>query len=334
MEKGLTLNHPWIKLWQGYITSNGTYYFTKDVQNFLNKFNNFIYIIITLDGPKEIHNSNRIYHDGSGNFDDAYAAFKDCQRRFNLDRTKMTITPNNLNNINEVIEFFINEQIYDIELCPIYEHKWTIEEGQSFYQQLKQVADKKLKLNNFNISSFNENIGQPINQNNLSTWCGGSNNSMLCFTPTGNIYPCIRYNDNTILNDYEPLIIGNVKNGIYNTIKTKQIYQNFKNLTRRTQTNDQCFYCPIASGCSYCCAYDYITTGQFKRNLNNCTIHKTCVLANAYYWNNYYIKNKINKVFHLNLTKEQALDFINNKEYNNIIELIKFQKEKIGENYD
>lgn len=52
-------------------TTDGALYFDERVQKFLKKFRGNISMGITLDGPKEIHDACRVYHDGRGNFDDA-----------------------------------------------------------------------------------------------------------------------------------------------------------------------------------------------------------------------------------------------------------------------
>ena len=125
MNKCLQLKHPWIDKWRISMISNGAKYFDSDTQKFLDKFNGLISFGITIDGPKDVHNACRIYHDGTGNFDDAYAAFKDCQKRFGCDSTKVTISPENLPIINELIDFFANEEITHINANPIYEHEWS-----------------------------------------------------------------------------------------------------------------------------------------------------------------------------------------------------------------
>ena len=71
--------------------------------NFIDLYGSVSSIDITLDGPKDIHNKCRIYHDGRGNFDDAYKAFKDIKKRSNYIGTKVTISPENLLEINNII---------------------------------------------------------------------------------------------------------------------------------------------------------------------------------------------------------------------------------------
>lgn len=330
METCLKLNHDWIKFWRASLISNGKYYFSKNVQNFLKKFNGFLSFAITLDGPKEIHDRCRKYHNNEGNFNDAYAAFKDCQLKFGYNETKVTISPENLLDINTILDFFIYEGVKQINANPIFEHRWTFKESQIFYNELKKIADKNLTLyNDISISLFEENIGHKMEEYNVNTWCGGTG-KMLAFDPKGNAYPCLRYMESSLGDSQPPLVIGNCFDGIYNTPETKKIYTDLCSITRRTQSTDECFYCPVASGCSYCSAYNYQCFGTANsRSTNICNMHKARVLANVYYWNLYYEKNNINKVFEMNLPKDDALNFINEKEYNMLLDLVNSRKEKI-----
>lgn len=330
MDKCLELEHPWINTWRASMISNGAKYFEADTQKFIDKFNGFVSFGITLDGPREIHNACRIYHNGTGNFDDAYAAFKDCQKRFNMSTTKVTISPENLQNINTIIDFFVEEGIVQINSNPIFEHNWTIQEAKIYYNELKIIADKILtKYKNISSSLFIESLGQPLSPNSQLTWCGGLGH-MLAFDPDGNAFPCIRYMESSLGNDQLPIIIGNCFNGIYQTNKEKQIYKDMTSITRESQSTKECFNCPIASGCAYCAAWNYQVTGKFNSRVTYiCNMHKARSLANVYYWNNYYANNNIPKVFNMNLPKEEALNYITKEEYNMLLDLVISQKEKV-----
>jgi hypothetical protein len=52
-------------------------------------------------------------------------------------------------------------------------------------------------------------------------------------------------------------------------------------------------------------------------------MHRARSLANVYYWNLVYKKNKENKVFPLCLQKEYALQIVSEEEYNMLLELSK-----------
>ena len=44
-------------------------------------------------------------------------------------------------------------------------------------------------------------------------WCGG-NGAMISIDWKGDIYPCIRYMESSLGDQVEPIIIGNIKDGI------------------------------------------------------------------------------------------------------------------------
>lgn len=70
-------------------------------------------------------------------------------------------------------------------------------------------------------------------------------------------------------------------------------------------SNDECFNCPIAEGCSWCAAYNYQCTGNLdSRATFICPMHKARALANAYFWNMYYIKHGDSKRFTIHVPPE------------------------------
>lgn len=331
MDTCLKLNHPWINKWRASMISNGAKYFEADTQKFLNKFYGLVSFGITIDGPKEIHNACRKYHDGTGNFDDAYAAFKDCQQKFGCEETKVTISPENLNLINEIVDFFVNEDITYIHANPIYEHNWTNQEASIYYQQIKLMADKLLtKYPNVQVALLSDTIGHPLSEIELNTWCGGLG-MMLAFDPNGKAFPCIRYMESSLGKDQPEVIIGNCWDGIYNTPETINIHKDLTSVTRKSQSTAACFNCPIASGCSYCAAWNYQVTGKFNSRCTYiCPMHKARVLANVYYWNKKYQMEGTNKVFEMYLDENSALNFISKDEYHMLLDLVNENKRRCG----
>ena len=93
-------------------------------------------------------------------------------------------------------------------------------------------------------------------------------------------------------------------------------------ITRRSQSTDECFYCPIARGCSWCTAYNYEVFGTInKRATFICPMHKARALANVYYWNKYYQLKESDKRFTNYCPKEWALEIIDENEYNMLNDL-------------
>lgn len=320
VQKCLELDHPWLYTWRASMTSNGALYFEPKVQEFLHKFKGFVSFSITLDGPKEIHDSCRVYHDGRGNFDDAYAAMKHFNSHYYEELgTKVTIAPENLHNLNKIVDFFIGEGMKLIHANCVNEAKWTYDQAKLFYAELKKMADRLLELNDeTTISLFNEYFFSPLGPNDNQNWCGGTS-KMLAFDPDGVAYPCLRYMPSSLGNDVPPIVIGSVE-GIYVTDEQKHIKEYMDGITRRSQSTDECWNCPIAAGCSWCSAWNYQETGSVnKRSTNICAMHKARSLANVYYWNKWYRLNNIDKRFKMWLPKEEALKIIDADEYDKLL---------------
>jgi uncharacterized protein len=94
------------------------------------------------------------------------------------------------------------------------------------------------------------------------------------------------------------------------------------NITRRSQSTDECFNCPIAAGCAWCSGYNYEEFGTpNKRATYICCMHKAASLANVYFINKVYRKLGVKQRFKMYLPKEEALKIINEDEYNYLLEL-------------
>lgn len=92
-----------------------------------------------------------------------------------------------------------------------------------------------------------------------------------------------------------------------------------RTVTRRSQSTDECFNCPIAAGCGWCSAFNYENFGTVnKRTTFICIMHKARALANVYYWRRKGINHP------MTCPKEWAIDIIGEEEYNklNAMEMI------------
>lgn len=323
-EKCIELNHPWAYTWRASMTSNGELYFDPAVQAFLKKFRGRVSFAITLDGPKEIHDACRVRHDGTGNFDAAYAAAQHFNANYYEDLgTKVTIAPENLPDINKIVRFFVDEGMKMIHANPVYEAEWTIEQGQLYYAELKKMADYLLELNDeTTVALFDDRLFEAIDESEQQTYCGGTG-KMLAFDPQGLAYPCLRYMPSSLGDSVPALVIGDCENGLFVTDEQRAIQDKLCSITRRSQNTDECYYCPIAKGCSECAAWSYQQHGCLgKRSMNICNMHKARSLANVYYWNKYYVLNGIDKKMPMNLPKEEALKFIDEAEYEMLQKLV------------
>lgn len=150
----------------------------------------------------------------------------------------------------------------------------------------------------------------------ISSNCGGTN-KMLAFDPDGKAFPCIRYMHSSLNDDQPPLSIGNCWDGLYCDEESQKNRELLDKIDRRTQSTDECFYCDIAEGCSWCSGWNYQLSGTPDcRCTRICDMHKARSLANVYFWNKKYIKEGSDKIFKRYLSDEEALKYINQEELN------------------
>ncbi len=315
----LKRDHPWASLYRINICSNGTLYNTPEVQRFLEKHNDHLSFAITLDGDKKLHDTCRIFPDGRGSFDLAYAAIKDWRSKGRYMGSKLTISPENLPYLSEAVIFMIEEGYKTIYANPVFESGWTEEHSRLYYQQMKIVSDymhEHKLVDQVNVQLFKENSFRPMSPKDNSNYCGGAASGMLAVDPDGNIYPCLRYMESSLGSNQKPIIIGNVDRGLITTPEEKQCINCMACVNRRSQSTDECFNCPIADGCAWCSAFNYETFGTVnKRATYICGMHKAASLANAYHWNRYYREHNLPYCFKIYLPEEEALKIVSKEEF-------------------
>ena len=308
MERCIELHHPWALTWRASICSNGLNYFNQDFQDYLKKWGHKTSFAITLDGPQEIHDECRKDHNGKGSFARAYSASVAHKAKYGDKSlsTKITLAPENINKMGNILDFFLKENYYEINGNPAFEPKWTYEHARIYYDNLKKFADRLLNEDReIHTNLFMDFIGKPIPSFDLQNNCGGQG-EMLAFDTQGIAYPCLRFMPSSLGDSIPPLIIGSAQEGLYSTKEQQLIREMLKKVNRRTKSSDECFNCPIASGCMDCAGWNYQENGTVNsRSTNICPMHKARVLANCYYWN-----MKKQGSFPLNLSDEESLKIV------------------------
>lgn len=324
VEQAIEKCHPWATKFIFSITSNGVLYFDEKVQHFLNKYKDLVSLSITLDGNEQLHDACRRFPDGSPSYKLAEAACKDWMSRSNELGSKITLAPSNIAYMYDAILNMIDLGYKEIMINGVYEEGWTYEHAAIAYEQSKKVADYLLQNNledDIYISWFEEAVGYPMDEQDNKNWCGGTN-SMLAMDPAGNLFPCLRYMRTSLGNDAEPYIIGNVHEGLCSTEIEINRMKCMDCITRRSQSTDECFNCPIAQGCGWCSAYNYQIYGTpDKRCTYICPLHQARSCALNYYVNKYNIKHDNGDKLKLYCPKDWALRFMDENEYNKLLSL-------------
>lgn len=308
-------NHPWLFFSKISISSNGMLYFNPKVQAYLTKYKDIVSLGISLDGNKELHDKCRLDLEGNGSYDRVIAAVHHYKNNFGyMPNIKMTFASENLPYLNESYQYLISEGYKDLHGNCVYEDVWSKKDATELYYQLKGLADYLIENNLYKdiyVSFFNEGYCQPKEEHDNENWCGGVHNSMFAIDNNGLIYHCIRFMDSSLQGEQKALPIGDIEKGFGVVEEHVKNLEMFHSITRRSQSTDECFYCPIAAGCAWCSGYNYQKTGSVNKRVTYiCDMHKARSLANVYYWNKIYQKENINKTFTRYLSDEESLKII------------------------
>ncbi len=321
------LNHPWLYKFRISFSSNGTLYFEPKVQEYLRRYHRFVCLGISIDGNKELHDKCRVFPDGTGSYDKAIAAVKHYREHFGQEaHTKMTLAPANVAYTFEAVKGLVENGYHEINLNCVFEEGWTKADARVLYYQLKQIADYMIENKLYNedglyISRFEQHNYQPMDPEDNKNFCGGLG-SMIAINHTGKIYPCIRYMDSSLGTEVPEVVIGDLTTGIMKNDKYAALVEEMQSQDRRKQSTDECFYCPIASGCAWCSGYCYqYYKGFGKRTTFICDTHKAEALACAYYWNRFYLETGTRDYRINHCPKEWAIEIIPEEEYDMIMDL-------------
>ena len=286
------LNHHWFNSYRFSFSTNGINYDSPKVQHFIEKNHEHLSIGITIDGTQRKHDLNRIWKGEKkerGSYVDVVRNIPLWLSQFPSGATKVTISSDDIPYIKESVLHLYSLGIKEVNINVVFEDVWKDGDDEKFENQLISLADEIIDnglYHDYTCSFFAEHIGKPMDPiNDNGNWCGAG--KMLAVDAAGNFYPCTRFAAYS-LRDKEPIIIGNVNDGI-----DKNLLRSFLTLDRTTQSPQKCIDCEVASGCAWCQGENYDAADSdtiFQRSTAICKMHKARVRANNYYWNKLYRK--------------------------------------------
>lgn len=328
LEKAIALNHRWKTQHLVSMSSNGVNLFEPEVLEFLSKYKEKVSINITVDGNKELHDKCRLFPDGSPSYDLAIKAALYCKEIYGPPPTKITLAPENITHLFEAVKSLIEilEPTY-LHGNPAFEEGWKPEHATIYYTQLKMLADwiidNEIYKQTF-VTFFDNFMGYHLEDSETNNWCGGTG-EMLAFDIDGVIYPCVRYAPISVGQELaKPMQLGHVDCGFLCNETQCNCSKMLSEITRQSQSTQECLDCPINAGCAWCSAYNYQVNGTPNSRVTYiCELHKARCLANSYYWNRLAIKFGIKQRLPINVPRDWALKIIPESEYNYLIDLAK-----------
>ena len=288
------MKSPWFDNYMFNFSTNGLNYDDEKVQNYIKKNIKHMSVGFSVDGNKIKHDTQRIYPDGRGSYDDVVKNVPLWLSQIKNTSTKATFSHDDLPYLKDSIISLWDLGIKNISANVVFENVWSEDDPLIFEEQLKSLADYIIENDIFekegySVRFFDPNTGLPMSDvRNKHRYCGsGKAAAVDC---DGNILPCIRFTDFS-LNNKKKLAIGNVFDGV-SLDKLKP----FKALSINRINDDECKDCKVASGCTTCIGlcYDDSPSGSIlkKRVKYNCEMHKANVRAIDYFWDK--IESKLN----------------------------------------
>lgn len=309
--------HPWAIRFMFSVTSNGLLHFDPRVQAYLRRHRGHLGYSISIDGNKALHDACRVDLAGAGTYDRAIAAVEHYTREMGgYIGSKMTIAPGNVDRVGEAVLSMVDRRYRHINLNCVYEEGWELSHARELYWQLHQLTDQLFARGlerEVSLSIFSQQCGHPLSEEDNSNWCGGTG-LMLAMDYKGDFYPCFRYMESSVdAAEREPYTIGDLDHGIRRTEAHCRRVDCLACITRRSQSTDECWTCPIANGCGWCSAYHYERYGTpDKRATYICCMHKARVLANVYYW------RRLGVAYAMDCPEAWAVPIIGAEEYHNL----------------
>ncbi len=235
------------------LTTNATL-MDEDIMRIIKRYN--FGLMISMDGPKEIHDKMRVYPDGKGTFDKVAEMTKKLMRIRNKVTVRCTVT-NQFLDIIKLIQFFEEFGFSRIALShcmgkPKERNKWEIGQSENtiLNQQYKIVIEHLLSQLSSGrrviINPWRNAIKAIHNRAKVRIRCGVCRGCATVDTE-GNIFPCHRY---VGMNKY---IIGNIEDGFNkkSMIDFLQLYYKTKDVCK------ECWAIFICGGfCPWCLSHE------------------------------------------------------------------------------
>ncbi|MDR1467302.1 MAG: radical SAM protein [Oscillospiraceae bacterium] len=182
------------------IVTNGTVMNDK-IKNMMKKHQ--FHVMITIDGPKEYHDLQRVYANGKGSFDELVKNLPDFKESANYLCARVVYGRKN-NNLYKIFKYIYEElDIHDISYRPVMtdleEYKLDAESEnfaiESLIKSFDYFLEKKLDGKEIESKFFSEQILKLMDRKIKKSFCDFGN--FMSITPEGNMYPCTHfvYND-------------------------------------------------------------------------------------------------------------------------------------------
>jgi uncharacterized protein len=257
------------------LTTNGLLYETPEAQALLR--HKCLEIGMTIDGPRPVHDANRVTLGGVGSHATVERAARLWLKQFPAvtTSTKVTLGRETIANLCESVLYLLFDLgVPKVNANVVFEGPWTEEDAAVFEAQLLKLGRAMMSVGAplDRCSLFSRYVGYRMHPDDNGTWCG-CGRWMLAASPDGKLYPCNRFAPSGTI--AEPIPVGDVFSGVDPTK-----LEPFAGLCRSAQEPEECRDCEIKGACAWCKGHDHDEGHLWKRSTSLCLMHKARVRAN------------------------------------------------------
>jgi uncharacterized protein len=229
-------------------------------------------VLCSIDGPKDSHNTNRIYANGKGSWDDAWKGLSLVRKLINPNpQIRWTVTPSTVKGLAENIRVMVEEHnLTNLAVDFVYEAEWTQKHLTTLKNELEIFRGYYNKWMQQGIPVFSmfvrdANTATTGSNRLWFTRCGLGTGSV-GVDYDGTLYPCHRFIDS------HQIRIGDIYNG-FNT-KHAQWIENWRKIAPYCEIPQKCLTCNYKKACNGgCIAMNYDVFGTPHINPETfCTI--------------------------------------------------------------
>ena len=270
VEKSIETGHKW----RFGATTNCTL-LTEEIVQWLKKYN--FGFNCSIDGLRDTHNTNRIYPDGSGSWDDAWRGLSLIRKYINpTPQVRWTVTPSTTKGLVDGIKTLVEEyKLTSLAVDMVYEAEWTSTDLATLKHELEIFRDYYAKWMQEGIpvfSMFIRDANSAITQQERR-WCSrcGLGQGAVGVDYDGTLYPCHRFIDS------HKIKIGDIYQG-FNQTRTEWT-ENWRKAAPYCEIPKKCLDCNYKKACSGgCIAVNYDVFGITHANPEAfCTIKQLIV---------------------------------------------------------
>jgi uncharacterized protein len=244
--------------WKFGATTNATL-LTEEIVQWLKKYK--FGFNCSIDGLSATHNTNRVYPDGSGSWDDAWHGLGLIRKYINpTPQVRWTVTPSTVRGLADGIKTLVEEyKLTSLAVDMVYETEWTAADLAILRYELEVFRDYYAKWMQEGIpvfSMFIRDANSAITQQERR-WCSrcGLGQGAVGVDWDGTIYPCHRFIDS------HKIKIGDIYNG-FNATRPDWI-GHWQKAAPYCEIPSKCLSCNYKKACTGgCLAVNYDVFGN------------------------------------------------------------------------